>query len=278
MTHEINLAVLFKTLKRYWWKIMLITIAVMIAAACFTAFLIPKKYSSTMEIYIINTNATSDYTTTSLLGASSYLVNDYVAIIKGDTIMNKVCASLNGTEGVGELTVNELRSMIKTSSTSNSSIFKLSVVDTNPTRAHIIASKIAELAPKEVTDIVKAGTEATLRTNIATYIKNAFSALENINVSSYDIMMYLESMKIGIERQDCISINLYPKIPTHHDSPNIPIYTLLAGVVAAAASYAIFLFSELSSAVITSEEDVKKLLNQPLIGTIPHWSTSGTRN
>ena len=167
MTHEINLTVLLKTLKQYWWRIALITLAVMIAAACFTAFVIPKKYSSSMEIYIINTNTSSDYTTTSLMGATSYLVNDYISIIKGDVITSKVCEALNGTEHVGNLTAGELRSMIRTSSSTNSSIFKLSIVDEDPQRAYAIAEKIAEIAPFELTAIVKSGVEINQRDTIA---------------------------------------------------------------------------------------------------------------
>ncbi len=285
MTHEINLAVLLKTLKRYWWKIMIVTLVIMIAAACFTMLLIPKKYSSTIEIYIINSNSTSDYTTTSLLGASSYLVNDYVAIIKGDTIMNKVCENLNGTEKVGAITPAELRSKIKTSSSPDSSIFKLSVVDTNPERAFAIVTEIAKIAPTEVTNIVKAGTEINQRDTIANYIKNAMTAFgvahpEKGVPTTQNITDYLNDKKIGFDRQDCISINIQPQAaPKSPDSPNVPVYTLLAGFAAAVVSYAIFLLVELSSAVITTEDDVKKLLEQPLIGTIPHWSSgTGAKN
>jgi capsular polysaccharide biosynthesis protein len=283
MNHEINLAVLFKTLKRYWWRIALIAIAVMIAAACFTALVIPKKYSSAMEIYIINSNTSSDYTTTSLLGATSYLVNDYVSIIKGDVVMEKVCENLSGNETVGTLTPGQLRSMIKTSSSSNSSTFKLSIVDENPQRAHIIASEIAKIAPTEVTAIVKSGIELNQRDTIAKHILNAMKAYQNEYPDNEippldEIKDYLNKNNIGFDRQDCISINTYPKLPTHHDSPNLPLYTALAGVVAAVVAFGGFLLLEMSSSVITTAEDVKKLLEQPLIGTIPYWSSSQGKN
>lgn len=280
MTHEINLTVLLKTLKQYWWRIALITLAVMIAAACFTAFVIPKKYSSSMEIYIINTNTSSDYTTTSLMGATSYLVNDYISIIKGDVITSKVCEALNGTEPVGNLTAGELRSMIRTSSSTNSSIFKLSIVDEDPQRAYAIAEKIAEIAPFELTAIVKSGVEINQRDTIAKYIlKYCQAEYSDADIPALDdVKDYLSANNIGFDRQNCISINTYPKLPTTHDSPNLTLYTALAGVVAAILAFGGFLLLEMSSSVITTAEDIKKLLDQPLIGTIPHWASTQGKN
>ena len=91
---EISLDFLLKVFKKTWWRIMIFTLVIMIAAACFTHFLIPKKYSSEVEFYIVNVNTDSDYTSTSLLGAASYLVNDYVTIIKSDYMLDQVVAKL----------------------------------------------------------------------------------------------------------------------------------------------------------------------------------------
>ena len=48
--------------------------------------------------------------------------------------------------------------------------------------------------------------------------------------------------------------------------------------MAAVVAFGGFLLLEMSSSVITTAEDVKKLLEQPLIGTIPHWSSSQGKN
>lgn len=282
MTNEINLSVLAKVLKKNWWKILIFALVAMIAMAAFTVLFIPKQYSSTMEIYIINTNASYDYTTTSLLGASSYLINDYISIIKGDTLLDELCTALKADGSVPNITPKKIRSMIKTSSSSDSSIFKLSIVDTDPERAYAVASKLAEIAPKALTNIVKS--EINDRSAIATQVYNALDYFDDnkhnksISQTTDDIMAYLEQYNVGLNRQDCISINILPQKAQTPDSPNVPVYTVLAGVIVAVLAYAVFLVLHLSRSVITSEEDVKALLNQPLLGIIPHWSSSGNQN
>ena len=90
MTKEISLSFLINVLKSAWWKILIITVAVAIAVAAFTQFMIPKKYESTVQFYIINTSTTAEYTQTALLAANEYLANDYITIIKSDKMMEMI--------------------------------------------------------------------------------------------------------------------------------------------------------------------------------------------
>ena len=56
MTKEINLKVLLKVLKNSWWKILIFTVAITIAVGAVIHFLVPKKYASTIEFYVLNTS------------------------------------------------------------------------------------------------------------------------------------------------------------------------------------------------------------------------------
>ncbi len=282
MQNEISFSTLLRTLKHCWWKVVIIALVAMVLMASFTIFFIPKKYSSTMEIYIINTNAQVDYTSSSLLAAAEYLVNDYVSIIKGDAMLDKLIAELK-EEGYTGLSHQKLRSMIKTSAADNSSVFKLSVEHTDPKLAYAVAKKIAEMAPGEITKVAKS--DINNRLAIAKIIYRATDYFENAGretgTSPYDlteILAFLEKNNLGLAQQDCIAINIQPKEPTTHDSPNLVMNTLVAGVAAAALAYVVYLILAISRSVITTEEDVKASFDYPVIGAIPHWSNHIGKN
>ena len=295
MNHEISFSVLMKVLKKCWWQLALIGLCAMLIMATITVCFIPKKYSSSMDVYVVNSNVSSDYTTSSLLSANSYLINDYIAIIKGDIMLKSVCDQLkteaptykdaSGNSVLDEaqlsvidaLTPGQLRSMISSNVSEESSIFKLSVSHTDPEIAYVIARKIAKLAPASVTDVVKKS-DVNRRPVIAEQIYDAMKHFQlkddTENSPSVDeIITFLERYGIGLVREECIDIISDPKLSTTHDSPNLLTYTLLAGIAALAIAYAAFLLSTLSKSVIVTEEDIRKNLDYPLIGVIPHWSS-----
>ena len=280
---------------------MIVALCAMLVVATLTICFVPKKYSSSMEVYIVNTNTSYDYTTSSLLSANTYLINDYIAIIQGDMMLDQVRQSLKDeastyvdketgkpllnedqVKALSKLTNGQIRSMIRSSASDESSIFGLSISHTDPMQAYVIAYTIAKIAPAAVTDIAKS--EINERVALAEDIYNAMDYFNdqkhngNSGTSEADILQYLNDYQIGLERQDCIEIIIDPKPATSHDSPNVPTYTLLAGIASAIIAYVIFLLLSLSKSVIVTEEDVKKLLDHPLIGTVPHWSTRGTKN
>ncbi len=281
MTNEINLSILLRTFKRCWWKVVILALVAMLCMAAFTVFFIPKKYSSTMEVYIINANANVDYTTSSLLDAAETLANDYVSIIKGDAMLDKLIEGL-AEEGYIGITHKMLRSMIRASSPEQSSIFELSVVDTDPGRAYAVAKQIALLAPDHVTDVAKSDS------NDRSYMTNTiYDAIDyfndkrhnnNSDIEENEIRAYLEQFDLGLNQQDCIAINVQPKAPTSHDSPSLVMNTLVAGIAAALVSYVIFLVFAISRSVITTEEDIKAAFDYPVIGAIPHWSSHLGKN
>ncbi|MBR2354747.1 MAG: hypothetical protein IKA76_09640 [Clostridia bacterium] len=300
MNHEISFPTLLKTFKKCWWKVLIVALCAAILMLVFTICFIPKKYSSSMEVYIINTNTSYDYTTSSLLSANDYLINDYIAIMKGDRMLKRVCAELKAeastyTDKSGAPFLNEqqleaiqrlepphIRSMLDSAADDDSSIFGLSVSHTDPKLAYVIARKIAEISPEEVTDVAKS--KINERASMAEDIYNAMDFFndgkhnENVEIAEEDILKYLESYNIGLSRQDCISIIIEPKLATSHDSPNAPVLSILAGFAAAIIAYVIFLLLSLSKSVIVTEEDVKRTLKYPMIGVIPHWSISGNKS
>ena len=152
---ELNFSFLLTVFKKHWWKIVAITLLVMILAACVTQFLIPKKYSSSVKFYVVNVNTDLDYTNATYLAASEYLVNDYIEIIHGDTLMTDVADVLK-SEGY-KVSADSVRSMIKSDSKAETSVFTITVTHTDKKLAYRTAQLLEELAPPIVTEIAKPG-------------------------------------------------------------------------------------------------------------------------
>lgn len=270
--NEINIGVLLKIFKKFWWRIAIVTLAAMILVACFTHLCIPKKFSSSVKFYVVNINPDYDYTSSTLVSASTYLINDYVAIIKSDYLLEQVCEQLRA-EGYPDITPKDIQSMISSSAASETSVFTLSISSTDKTLAYKVASSIAKIAPKAVTAMAKSD-ESTYQklAERVFYVMKSMQLDESGTLTQTDVETFIRQNKLGLsEQMNCIEVLSYPVEAPTHDSPSLVVYTLVGGVAAAILTYVIFLVNALVKQTVTTEDDVKKLLARPLLGTIPHW-------
>lgn len=283
MERDVSLGFMWKTFKKAWWKIVIFALVAMLLVGMFTHFFIDKKYSSSIDFYIVNVNTSYDYTTTSLLAASSYLINDYVSIIKSDEMLLKVQEALT-EKGYQSVSVSRLRSMISSSADAESSVFCLKLTDTNAQFAYDVAAVIAELAPTVVTDIAKPDSLShesladkihTVLTYYNEHMVNEEEGEAIVNLSEKEIADMLHDGFIGIAtRQNCITVLTPPTLDTVCDSPNLFSNCLLGGMIAALIVYLICLIRSLFECKIASEDDIKTMIDRPLIGTVPHWENS----
>ncbi len=262
MTKEISISLLLKVLKSAWWKILIITVAVAIAAAAFTTFFIPKKYSSSIEFYVINTSVSNEYTTEALLDATTKLSKDYIEIIKSDKMMKAVVEYLKSGDGRNQYTDNRItpeyiRSMISASAVSDKSFFTVTVTSTDKDFAYDVASAIQVLAP----GIVKSTAKFSDTSNL--FYKDDNNEYKPIKDSEYDIQ--------------CISVNRECRLPSAPSSPNVVSNTMIATVAAAVISYALFFVIKLFDTVIHGEESAKALVDLPIIGKVPAWETNAKK-
>ena len=271
---EISLDVLFKILKSNLWRILIFTLIVMIAVASFTHFFIPKRYSSSVKFYVVNMNSDYDYTSSSVVSAAEYLINDYIAIIKSDYMLDKIADALE-KDGIKGISPAMLNSMIVGSSATETSVFTISVSSTNKALAYKVAKIITDIAPKTVTEIAKSAVITSDRmASTFAYVAQQLNlnTSDGSKVTAEDIKNVLVASGLGVgEQNDCITPISTPVEDTAHDSPNLPLLTLLGGMLAAIAAYIFFAVRVLTNQHITTEEDVKKLLKRPVIATIPHW-------
>ena len=275
---ELNFSFLLTVFKKHWWKIIAITLLVMILAACATQFLIPKKYSSSVKFYVVNVNTDLDYTNATYVAASEYLVKDYIEIIHGDTLMTDVADVLK-SEGY-KVSADSVRSMIKSDSKAETSVFTVTVSHTDKKLAYRTAQLLEELAPAVVTEIAKpvdtTGAIIASKTQIVlNKMKQDGAFPEDTHLPTLDqIQKFMELNGESMTRLECISVVKSPVMAKTHDSPNLIVNTLLAGVIAAVLSYGLFLILSSIASTLVTEEDIKNMIKKPVMSAIPHWETT----
>lgn len=250
MTKSINIKDLVDVLKKSWWKILIFTVIVSLGAGLFAQFFVPRKYAASIEFMVNNANNDNPYTTQALTAASGDLAKDYIVVISGDTMVDMikeyVANPLRDTSGrYANLSSGQIRSMISSNATaSGSSIFSITVTATEDSHlAYYVAECIALNAPSVITKIVRGGIQ-------------------------------------GDDAQwRAVSVIRKPVYTNYPSSPNIKTYVLVSGLIAAAASYLLFVVVKMFDNVITNEEDLKEKLNKTVIGDIPEWTLdSSVRN
>ncbi|MBE6706203.1 MAG: hypothetical protein E7577_01010 [Ruminococcaceae bacterium] len=269
MTKEINISLLFKVFKSAWWKILIITVAVAVAVAAFTAFAIDPKYAATTKFYVINTSTTSEYTTTALLSAAEYLANDYIEIINGDDMMEMVKGKLESNQELkdkGYTTFNksEIRGMITSATSSESSTFTITATHTDYAVAYYVCKA---LESTEALEIIKNAARPSYSSNIYQW-----RDLNGDGKKDAD-----EFSTISETDLECVKVLRSPSqdVPAPV-SPDVVNYTFIAAVASAVIAYAIFLVKKLADTVIRGEESAKDLVDETVIGDIPTWTKSAT--
>lgn len=153
---EIDLQELLISYLRKWWVIVLcLVIGASIAFGATLKFVTPK-YQAKISIYVSNSRVVdnADYLSSSDLSAAQRLVNTYVSIAKSDRVLAKISKTLNGDYSAGEL-----GGMIRASQMNETEIFCIYVLHEDPVEAQRIANAAAEVAPKEISNLIE-GTSA----------------------------------------------------------------------------------------------------------------------
>lgn len=164
---DIDLKKIFFMLRKKVIYIILITLLGGVLAGCFTEFFIAPKYTSYINLYVysdadqLSTQSSityNDYT------VSTALVKSYLVILESDSVMDKVAQKV-GLEGA-----DDVRKYISTSQYEDTVVFRVSVTTTDPKTSQTIANAVADVAPEEISRIIKAG-----GANVIDYAKEATS-------------------------------------------------------------------------------------------------------
>lgn len=270
MQNEISIGFFWKCLKKCWILMISLAIVAGVIAGVITSF-IPKKYSSSIDFYVVNTNTSYDYTTTALLSASSYLISDYIEIIKSEAVLNAVADDINQNTIYTNVKASQLKSMVSASSGDNS-VFTIKVTHTDRDFALAVAKSIEKIAPAKVTEIAKPDriTNQNIYEGMLNVINKNLDEDKHITMEELQDQVDISGLSNTLE---CFTTLNTPVLAPENapDSPDVKKYVLMSSAVVAALVYIAFIIKGFIELNVSSEEDVKRLVKRPLVGIIPHW-------
>lgn len=121
---EIDLSELFKLLKKNIKLIIILVLAGITIAVFITTFFIDKKYASQGSI-LLKAEVVDGSIDSSQLNANNMMVNNYIELLQGNTIQNKVADNLN-------ITGDEVNAALKVTNTAETQIIEIYATTTNP--------------------------------------------------------------------------------------------------------------------------------------------------
>lgn len=178
---ELDLKEVFKLLKKRLWIIIVCALVAGAAVYVYVVNFVPKTYQAEVSMYINNKyrDAESDGLTSANLTAAQKLVDAYVELIKRDRVLDEVVNKIyqentwkriddNGQvytdqtfyellkhqSSGGGLTAAQVRGMLSARPVNDTAIFEVTVTSKNPYVSYAVAWGIAEVAPKEIPEIV----------------------------------------------------------------------------------------------------------------------------
>lgn len=120
MQQELALNEIFFSLKKQWKWIAVSTVAGALLAFVLSAFILPKKYTSSLDLYVNNAERAVGNVNINDINASQKLVNTYIVILKNRQILEQVA------DNVGGITYKELANSITMSSVEQTEVHRIS--------------------------------------------------------------------------------------------------------------------------------------------------------
>ncbi|NCT37338.1 capsular biosynthesis protein [Bacillus sp. EB93] len=148
MEETISINDIFKTLKKRWKLIMLLTLIAALISGTISYFLLTPVYESSTQI-LVNQKKSENQLDSNQIQSNIDMINTYSVIIKSPAILEKVIDELDL-----KLSVEQLSGKITINSQENSQVFSLTVQDSNPTQAVEIANTVSSTFQEEIKDIM----------------------------------------------------------------------------------------------------------------------------
>jgi capsular polysaccharide biosynthesis protein len=219
MEETISIKDIFKTLKKRWKLIMLLTLIAALISGTISFFLLTPVYQSSTQI-LVNQKQADNQLDSNQIRSNIDMINTYSVIIKSPAILGKVIDELEL-----EQSVEQLSEKITISSQENSQVFSLTVQDSNSSQAVEIANTVSETFQKEIKNIMN---------------------VDNVSVLA----------KAEIKES-----------PTPV-KPNSIMNIAIAVVVGLMAGVGLAFLLEYMDNTIKDEDDIERLLELPILGSI----------
>lgn len=141
-------------MRRLWLIVVLVCMGGAIAFT-YSQYIVPKKYTSSVTLYVYNQTEGRQQLTQSDFVFSQKLVDTYMVILKSNYVLEKVSDKVK--EQNLNYSASEIGSMLTAESVDETEVFKISVSTYSKEDSKTIADAIAEIAPDEIIRVVKAG-------------------------------------------------------------------------------------------------------------------------
>ena len=149
---ELDLKELFNIFWERKLEIVVILLISIVIGAVYSYFIVEPTYTSYTTLLLTQVNSEdSESITQTDLTLNSKLVSTYSELIKSNAVLREVMDSLN----IHNLDEENLKNSIKVSAVTDTEMIKITVTNTNPNNAEIIANKIAEVFSDKIADIYK---------------------------------------------------------------------------------------------------------------------------
>ena len=136
---EIDLALLARRLLKYWKVIVVVTVIAGILSFGVSALLMTEMFKSTARVYIKPENATTGAVDSSSIDATNKMVNNYIYMIKGDAVIDKVSRQMKG-----KTDAKTIKRVIDVTSEPDSAVIKISATTAEPALSKEIVERIIE--------------------------------------------------------------------------------------------------------------------------------------
>lgn len=141
-------------LRKNWCWILLSVLIFAIVAYSISAFVLPKKYTSDISLYVNNQSVATESANVDLnnINASQKLVDTYIVILQDDDILEQVAKALSVP-----MTEKALAAAISMHAVNETEVLRISATTTDPKLSAEICDKMVEVAPDVLERVVKAG-------------------------------------------------------------------------------------------------------------------------
>ena len=184
---EINLKALFNYFLSKFLIFGLIVVVILIFGNIYSLFIKTPLYKSTTALVLVSESNNNSAITQSDIALNNNLVGTYTEIIKSRNVLGKVVNNLD----LG-ISANELQNKISVSSTSNTQIIRISVVDEDMFLAKNLADEVAMVFIEEAANIYKLN-------NIAVVDDASLETSPyNMNIIKEDIIYLFIGVALGL--------------------------------------------------------------------------------
>lgn len=141
---EIDILRLLSAIWHRAWMVVIAAIVCGAAAFSYATFFVTPMYQSSAMLYVNNGSISLGGSSFNLgdLSASKSLVDTYIVLLKTRLTLNEVIETAHL-----DLSYDALRGMVSAASVNETEIFSITVTDSDPKRATLIANTIAQVLP-----------------------------------------------------------------------------------------------------------------------------------